>query len=66
MNYFQFYGKKVKIIADDGQEIVGTVKTYYSAIDNDEGMQSISLDTGLPGTLTCVFENEIASIEVIN
>lgn len=66
INLYQFGGKNVRVVVDDGKVIEGFVRTYDSAIDNDEGVQGIAIDTGLTGTLTYLFENEIISIEVID
>lgn len=45
MNLKQYYGKKVKIVADNDKVFLGTVNDYFYPDDNENGKESIVVDT---------------------
>lgn len=45
MNLKQYYGKKVKIVADNDKVFLGTVNDYFYPDDNENGKESIAVDT---------------------
>lgn len=55
----KYYGKRVKIVCDDGQIFNGKVGEYFSALDNPEEEASICIGS------TEFLEHEIVSIEEI-
>lgn len=45
MNLKQYYGKKVKIVADNDKVFLGKVNDYFYPDDNENGKESIVVDT---------------------
>ena len=45
MNLKQYCGKKVKIVADNDKVFLGTVNDYFYPDDNENGKESIVVDT---------------------
>lgn len=45
MNLKQYYGKKVKIVADNDKAFLGKVNDYFYPDDNENGKESIVVDT---------------------
>lgn len=61
-----YFGKKIKVIATDGQEIVGELYGYDYDYD-DEGNEVLEIDVENDrGLLIGLTEDEIKSIEVID
>lgn len=61
-----YFGKKIKVIATDGQEIVGELYGYDYDYD-DEGNEVLEIDVENDrGLLIGLTEAEIKSIEVID
>lgn len=58
-----YLNKNVKIVDIDGIEITGYVKTYTPAIDSDDSIEEIAIQSN--GKLIGIGENEIQSIEMI-
>jgi len=66
MNLCHYWGKRVRITAEDGQVLVGNASYYTSEHDDPDGVASLSLEVdGRDGILISVEESEIASIEII-
>ena len=45
MNLKQYYGKKVKIVADNDKVFLGKVNDYFYPDKNENGKESIVVDT---------------------
>ena len=61
-----YFGKKIKVVATDGQEIVGELYGYDYDYD-DEGNEVLEIDVENDrGLLIGLTEAEIKSIEVID
>ena len=43
MNLWEYNGKNVKILADDGRVYIGIADLYTSALDNPDGLESICI-----------------------
>ena len=66
MDLWTYEDKHVIIIDIDGQIFTGIVDHYTSALDDPEGIESISLDPDdRADILINITKNEIASIEII-
>jgi hypothetical protein len=64
MNLISYYGKKVKIIADNNSVFYGTVNDYIYPESNEEGKESIIIDT-INGSAIEFYEEHIKSIEIV-
>ena len=64
MNLWEYVGKNIKVICDDGQIIKGKCDEYTQALDNEPEIASISI--ARIGYGIEIYENEIESIEVID
>lgn len=63
---YKYGGKKVKVIDTDGEVHVGKVLGTTSDIDNEEGEESIDIQTNSEARMGVeLFESEIKSIEII-
>ncbi len=63
MNLKTGYGGNVNVKCNDGSTIFGFYCIYTPALDNDNGIASISLET--KSGLIEIFENEISEIKSI-
>lgn len=62
------YGKKVKVVFDDGQILIGIVDIWTSAEDSEDGLEELTIiptKGELEGQLINFKENEVKSIEVV-
>ena len=59
-----YINKKVKIVADNDVTFAGTVNDYFYPDENENGKESIILDT-LEGQAIEFYENSIKAIEII-
>lgn len=64
MNLKQYYGKKVKIVADNDKVFLGTVNDYFYPDDNENGKESIAVDT-IENQAIEFYEEHIKKIEII-
>lgn len=64
MNLKQYYGKKVKIVADNDKVFLGTVNDYFYPDDNENGKESIAVDT-IENQAIEFYEEHIKEIEII-
>lgn len=60
----RFQSKKVKMILEDGEEIIGITLGCTSAIDND-GEESIDVKEEKTGRIYEFFESDIVDIEIL-
>lgn len=69
MNLKQFYNKKVKIVADNELVFLGKVNDYFYPEDNDNGKESIVVDTiegsSIENSAVEFYAENIKTIEVI-
>ena len=65
MNLKQYYGKKVKIVADNDKVFLGTVNDYFYPDDNENGKESIAVDT-IENQAIEFYKEHIKKIEIIN
>lgn len=63
MKLWEFVCKDVKIIDINDKEWQGRCEGYTQALDNDNNLASITVDTS-EGCI-CFYENEIKSIEEV-
>ena len=63
MNLINYYGKRVKIIADNNAVFYGTVNDYIYPENNEEGKESIIVDTS-DGSAIEFYEEHIKAIEI--
>ena len=63
MNLVDFYGENVKITAVNGKVYTGVVDDYIYPEDNENGKESISVDTTSKDIIE-FYENDIFSIEL--
>ena len=69
MNLWEYVGKNIKVICNDGQIIKGKCDEYTQALDNEPEIASISIASisiARIGYGIEIYENEIESIEVID
>lgn len=64
MNLRQFYNKKVEIIADNEHVFLGKVNDYFYPDDNENGRESIVVDT-IDGSAVEFYEDNIKTIKII-
>ena len=64
MSLKPYINKKVKIVADNDVTFAGTVNDYFYPDENENGKESIILDT-LEGQAIEFYENSIKAIEII-
>lgn len=62
----QFYDKKVRIIASNGEKFEGKVTDYFYPEDNEPERESIAIRDVFSGKLIEFPEEDIRSIEVIS
>lgn len=66
MNLAKYYGKRVKIETKDGTVFVGDVNDYFEPEDNENGQESIIVDTAPHGKRPIEFYPfDIDSIAVV-
>lgn len=66
MNLAKYYGKRVEIKAINGLTYIGDVNEYFEPEDNDNGQESIIVDT-VPERQPIEFnENHIKTISIID
>ncbi|MDR2166657.1 MAG: hypothetical protein LBE35_02245 [Clostridiales bacterium] len=66
MHLWEYEGKRVKIVDDDGNITVGLADFYTSELDDPNGVASLTIrPDGVSGALFEFEENEIAHIEII-
>ena len=63
MNLVDFYGENVKITAVNGNVYTGVVEDYIYPEDNENGKESIIVDTTSKDIVE-FYENDIFSIEL--
>lgn len=63
MRLLDHLGKRARIIDVDGQVFIGVIEVVTPAIDNEEGEDSLCIDSR--GVWVELFRSEIDSIEVI-
>lgn len=63
MNLVDFYGENVKITAVNGNVYTGVVEDYIYPEDNENGKESIIVDT-TSKEIVEFYENDIFSIEL--
>lgn len=63
MNLVDFYGENVKITAVNGNVYTGVVEDYIYPEDNENGKESIIVDTTSKNIVE-FYENDIFSIEL--
>lgn len=63
MNLVDFYGENVKITAVNGNVYTGVVEDYIYPEDNENGTESIIVDTTSKDIVE-FYENDIFSIEL--
>ena len=67
MKLYDYWGKRVRITAVDGQVIVGHAAYYTSELDDPDEVESLSIEVeSRDGILISVEESEIAVIEIID
>lgn len=63
MKLVNFYGRNVIVILTDGSYITGTVSDYVYPEDNENGEESIIIDTN-SGEIIELYEHDMLSISV--
>lgn len=58
----EYFGKKIKLIDEDGKEWIGVVRDITPAADSESGENEIAIEYA--GGLTNFTESEIESIEI--
>lgn len=64
MDFKKFYDCKVKVRTTDGRMLIGDMIEYYYADQNENGKQSIVLDTMAYDEPVELYDDEIINIEV--
>ncbi len=64
MNLKQYCGKKVKIVADNDKVFLGKVNDYFYPDDNENGKESIAVDT-IENQAIEFYKEHIKKIEII-
>lgn len=64
MNLKQYYGKKVKIVAENSKIFLGRVNDYFYPDENESGKESIVVDT-IENQAIEFYEEHIKEIEII-
>jgi len=67
MNLWEYCGKHVKITVDEGQSFTGRADLYTSALDNPNGVETLSIWQDDSKDTLIEFEiHEIAYIEILS
>ena len=61
MKLVNFYGRNVTVILTDGSTVTGTVSDYIYPEDNENGKESIIIDTDSDEIIE-IYEHDILSI----
>lgn len=61
MKLVNFYGRNVTVILTDGSSVTGTVSDYVFPEDNENGKESIIIDTN-SGEIIELYEHDMFSI----
>lgn len=64
MNLLQFLHEKLKIVSVSGRTFTGVINDYFYPDDNDNGKESIVMDTDM-GLLIEFYEDDIQTAEII-
>jgi len=66
MNLVDYYRHKVKILADNGRSFVGFVSDYIWPDENENGKESIIIDTDNIANGIEFYADDIVSIEILD
>lgn len=61
----EYMNKKVKVTSTEGEIFEGSVISYECALENETDYDCFGVHTPGEGHYLCLYENEIADIEVL-